>query len=293
MSNFDFDAADNSAQDAIQFSAPVVFWKHGSEDFEEVGGINFTGGFFFTYEQAGEGVQIEKWSEASFKGDNGNKVFGLAAKGARIAIVRSRRRWFKDEDGRTVYRAWNNYEKGYRGQMQSIGYIQGYPSPVCFSFKGMAVSRVEEVIRYHAAKVLSLANQEAPQGKKLPVYALWMNVISGKHEKVGQGRDTSDVTMPELWTPKTINIEFAREMYVGKDQLIASQNLYRELDEWAAQWDGYAIGSASAAFGADDHAIEQEAKRTMAVGASQTGHQAAGSGIKPEADYGEDPIPFN
>jgi hypothetical protein len=259
MSNdFDFDLADNSAQDAIQFSAPVIFWKHGSGDFEELGGINHTGGFFFTYEQCGEGVTIDKWAESSFKGDGGSRVSGLAAKGARITIVRSRKRWFKDEGGQHTYRAWNNYEKGFRGQMQSVGFVQGYSSPVCFSFKGMTVSSVEEILRYHSAKVVSIANQSAPSGSKLPIYAFWMNVISGKHEEVGSGNSTSEVTMPELWLPKSLDVDFARQMYVGKDALIASQNLYRELDEWAGQWDRYAIESN--VLGSSDIAAEREVK---------------------------------
>jgi hypothetical protein len=88
--------------------------------------------------------------------------------------------------------------------------------------------------------------------------------------------------MPELWTPKTVSIEFAREMYVGKDQLIASQNLYRELDEWATQWDRYAVETSSSILGAEDHAVEQETKRTMAASAG------AGAG----SDIDADSIPF-
>ncbi len=277
MSNFDFDDVDGTAQDEIQFSAPSVFWKHGSKKFKESDGINHLGGFFFTYEQAGADAEIPGWQPSSFVGDNDKEIEGLSAFKARIIIVRSRRRWFKDDGGQMTYRAWNDYVKGFRGQMQSVGFIQGYDAPVCFTFKGMAVSRVEEVIRYHSAKVVSVANKEAPQGRKLPGYALWMNVMSGKHEKVGSGRDVAEVTMPELYTPKVVDLEYARKLYVGRDMLIAGQTLYRGLDEWAAQWNRFAVDPRATPLGAEDRAFEQEVKRSYS---------------QPEEDpYGDD-IPF-
>lgn len=240
FNGFDWDSVDSSAQDAMQFSAPVVFWRHGQEEMEQAGGVNYTGGFFFTYEQAGEQAEIPGWEPSWFRGDNG-RVDGLAAKGARISIVRSRKRWFKDDGGRMAYRAWNSYAEGYRGQMQSIGFINGYNVPVCFAFKGMLITHIEEALRYHTSKVVSLANQKAPEGKRMPPYALWMAVQSGKHETIGQGKKTSEVTMPELWLPKTVDIEYARKMYVGGEQLVQSQNLYRELESWAHEWDKFTV----------------------------------------------------
>lgn len=262
MSDFDFDLIDSSAQDEIAFSAPIVFWKHGKTELEQAGGVSYTGGFFFTYEQAGEQAEIPKWEESWFKGDKG-KIYGLAAQGAQITIVRSRRRWFKDDGGRNIYRAWNNYTEGYRGQMQSIGFIKGYDVPVCFAFKGMLITSIEEVIRYHNSKLVSLANQSAPQGQKLPHYAMWMVVHAGKHAEIGQGNKKSEVTMPELWLPKSVDIDYARKMYVGKEQLLRSQALYHELDGWAKQWDRFTVDANDAPLGAEDYSVESETRRTM------------------------------
>lgn len=283
MSNdFDWNDVDANAQDAIQFSAPTIFWKHGKKAMEEIGGINFTGGFFFTFEQAGEDAEIPKWVKSSFVNDDGKKIEGLAAQGARVTVVRSRRRWFKDDGNRKVFRPWNQYEDGFRGQMQSIGFVNGYDAPVCFALKGLLLTSFDEIIRYHNSKVVSLANQTAPSGQKLPAYALWMVVQSGKHSKAGQGNKQSEVTMPELWLPKQVNLDYARSLYVGREQLVRSQALYRELDDWAAQWNRVAVESDEPPLGAEDYAVEQEAKRSMAASAS--GHS---DGVH------ADDIPFN
>lgn len=266
VTDFDWNDVDSNAQDVVRFSAPVVFWMHGKSEMEEAGGVKFTGGFFFTYEQAGEGADIPDWKESWFKGDK-DKIYGLATRTAKIALVRSRRRWFQEIGGRMHYQPWNKYQEGFRAQMQSIGFISGYEAPVCFSFKGMLVSHIEEIVRYHTSKVVALANQTAPQGKKLPAYALWMNVTAGKHSEAGKGNKTHEVTMPELWLPKTINLDLARSLYVGKEQLLRSQALYHELDSWAQEWNQFALADEDTentdTLGATDRAVEQEVKRTM------------------------------
>lgn len=256
---FDFDLVDSGAQDPVQFSAPIIWWKHGKSELEEAGGINHTGGFFFTYDQAGEGTQIEGWKESWFKGSDGSKVYGLATAKARLVIIRSRRRWFKEDGNRTLYRAWNDYAEGFRGQMQAIGFVQGYDAPVCFSFKGNIISYVESCIRYHVSKVVSVANQSAPEGKKLPYYALWMPILSGKHFEAGKGNQTHEVTMPELWTPKVIDRAYALQAYIGKDLLLRAQSLYRDLDDWVRQWERFST-DAEMPLGAADKAFEDDVK---------------------------------
>lgn len=280
--NFDWDAVDGTAQDAIQFSAPIVFWKHGKQAMQKVGGVEHTGGFFFTYDEAGDDAEIAKWQKASFTNDEGKEIEGLAAQGAQITIVRSRRRWFKEDGNRRIFRPWNQYEDGYRGQMQSIGFINGYSVPVCFSVKGLLLTHFDEVIRYHNSKVVSIANQTAPEGKKLPAYALWMVVQAGKHSKAGQGNKQSEVTWPELWLPKTVDLEYARKMYVGSDQLIRSQALYRELDDWAQQWSRAAVETGEPPLGAEDYAVERKVKAIMTT-----------QNFEDEPQPEEDSIPFN
>ena len=291
--DFDWNAVDGTAQDAIQFSAPIVFWKHGKQGMQKVGGIEYTGGFFFTFDEAGENAEIAKWEHASFTNDEGKEIEGLAARGAQITIVRSRRRWFREDGNRRIFRPWNQYNDGYRGQMQSIGFINGYPVPVCFSVKGLLLTHFDEVIRYHNSKVVSIANQTAPEGRKLPAYALWMAIHAGKHSKAGQGNKQSEVTWPELWLPKVLDLDYARKMYVGKDQLTRSQALYRELDDWAQQWSRAAVETAESPLGAEDYAVEREARQSRAatVHSSQPPSYDDAPPLEPP-DYNSDSIPF-
>lgn len=247
MSNYDWDDVDSGAQDAVQMTFPNLFWRNGESKLEELGkdNINYCGGFFFTYEQAGEGVEIKNWKEASFSA-KGKKLTGLAAHKAMVSFVRSRRRWFQEmKDGRKEYRAWNQYQPGDRAQMQVIGFIKGFPNAVCFPFKGLSVSNVDSIIKEHHSKIVTVANRESPDPKKgMPSYAFWTVVEAGPHEEVGK-TTKSEATMPRIVLPKTIDAETVRQLYVGRDILKQSQELYRLAEDWAHQWEkpGTAQGS--------------------------------------------------
>lgn len=203
--------------------------------------INFKGGFFFSTEQVGEGTEIKGWPAASFK-TNGKKIEGLASSKAMVSFVRSRRRWFKDdgEGGRKEFRPWNKYEKGFRAHIQLIGFIKGYPNPVCFPFKGLGVTNVDSILKEHYSKVVSVANREAPDPKKgLPAYAFWTVVEAGPHEYVGSNA-TSEATLPRIYLPKQVTSETVKALYVGRDLLKESQELYRLAEDWAHRWDSQA-----------------------------------------------------
>jgi len=237
-SEIDWNDVNPEAQEEMPLTLPVAFWRHGDSKLKKLGetDINYIGGLFFTYDQAGEGAEIEGWAESSFQGEE-EDVYGLGAHTADITIIRYRRRWFHQGEERTEYRPWNGYEKGFRAQMQAIGLIKGYDNPVCFSFKGIAVSHVQSILRERYRQIMSVVNREAPEGKSLPPYALWIRITAGKHEKVGQSREQSEVTMPEIVLPKGIDRNFALSCYVGREYLIRSQELFLEADKWAHEWE--------------------------------------------------------
>ena len=238
VEEINWDGVNKDAQDPMSLMLPLVIWRHGKVQMKQLGAtnINYTGGFFFGYEAAGNDAQIELWSDASFAGDK-DEVKGLGAAMADISLVRARRRWFKDGETRTEFRAWNNYEPGMRGHVQYVGFIRGYDSPVTFSFKGLLGQAIEAIQREHMSKVVSLVNRTAPKGKGLPPYALWVRVKSGKHEKVGSGREQSEVTMPVIVLPPNVDIAFARGRFVGNAMVQRMQDLYVEASDWAREWD--------------------------------------------------------
>jgi hypothetical protein len=233
-----WDGVDQSAQDPMSLQFPLVLWRHGKAGMKQLGAgnINYAGGFFFSRDGAGADTEIEMWTEQSFEGDKG-EVVGLAASVADIALVRSRKRWFKDGETRSEFRAWKDYQPGFRGHIQIVGFIRGFDSPVTFSFKGLLGQAIEAIQREHQSKVLSLINRTAPQGKGLPPYALWVRVRSGKHEKVGSGAQQSEVTMPVIKLPKSLDLTYAKSRFAGNERLARFQELYFEAAEWAREWD--------------------------------------------------------
>ena len=239
IEEINWDGVNEGAQDAVSLQLPLVIWRHGKKELRQLGekAFGYLGGLFFSYEAAGADTEIEYWHPASFEGDK-DEVQGLAASEAVITLVRMRRRWFRKDSvtGKTEFRAWNSYEQGFRGHQQFVGFIRGYDSPVTFSFKGLLGQSVEAIQREHVSKVVSLVNRTAPKGKSLPPYALWMQIKSGKHEQVGQGNQSSWVTMPEIVLPKTVDVAFARSRFIGNELLGRAQDLYLEAATWANEW---------------------------------------------------------
>jgi len=231
--DIDWDGLDEGAQDAVRLTFPGLIWCHGKSEFEEAGGFKYQGGLFFEQENPDTDIKIPGWKLSKLKGDNGDR-YGLAANEATLVLIRSRRRWINENVEPTEFRHWNDYEKGFRGQMHSVGFIKGHESPVCFKFKGLVLQHLESVLAEHRAKLVSFVNTKAP--KKLQDYALWVTVRAGKHFTVGSGRQTSEVTMPEIVLPKAITIDYARERYIGRELHAQAQQLYRDLNDWVAEW---------------------------------------------------------
>lgn len=272
--NFDWDNVDSGAQDQVAITFPVVMWRNGNTRLKALGDdINHTGGFFFTYEHAGDGAQIAGWKEGSFKGDR-EDIFGLAARKAMITIIRGRKRWVKTDGKHREFRPWNGYEAGFRAQMQMVGFIKGYDEPVSFSFKGLNVDAVEAIRREHG-KLMNFVNRSAPdRSKMMPPYALWTVIEAGPHEMVGKGQQ-SEATPPRIVLPKDLSIEVAKKVYVGRDLLLRSQELYRELDGWATDWDRAGGSAAPEQEDADAPANDRFAQNRAAM-AAQAPTQLAG-----------------
>jgi len=228
---------DPSAQEAMEFSAPSVQWVNGKQSLKQVGGVPYTGGFLFPYEYLTEGATIPRWEPARRVVGDGKEIEGLGCAMAGISIVRYRRRWVSDDN---IVRSWNNYEPGLnlRSHMQAVGFIKGYPDPVCFTWKGMSMENVLTALQEHHRKIVSLVNKTIPADKpKLPTYAFWLGIKPGAHAMVGQGQKKSEVTPPTLFLPKAVTLDYCKGIYVGREVLLASQQLFHELDSWVKNWD--------------------------------------------------------
>jgi hypothetical protein len=241
-----WDGIDQSAQDAMSLQLPLVLWFHGKAAMKALGteNINYTGGFFFSKDAAGADTEIDLWTPQSFEGDKG-EVLGIGTNVADIALVRSRKRWFKETNDKKEFRAWRNYEQGFRAHLQIVGFIKGFEQPVTFNFKGLLGQAIEAIQREHMSKVVAVLNRTSPtKGQGLPPYALWVRVKSGKHEKVGGGAQQSEATMPIIALPPTVDLTFAKSRFVGNALLKRMQELYVEANDWSREWE-YAGGSSA------------------------------------------------
>lgn len=271
--DIDWGGVDGDAQDQIALSFPAVQWRNGRQELEDLGAenINYTGGFFFSADNSGDGIQIPGWRAASFKPKAGAKVEGIAARRATISIVRSRRRWVQKDAATPETRPWSQYQSGFRAQLQAVGFIKGHPDPVIFAWKGMATNAFDDLRKDHA-KLIAVVNRSAPtKGMTLPPYALWMTVEAGPHSMVGKKGDQSEATLPQIVLPKELTIEYARTQYVGNSLMAEWQQFYRELESWSHEWDHGTVGSGH---GDDDASASLPSRSTPVRGATAGDNEA-------------------
>lgn len=233
---YDFDDVDPSAQEAEELRYPRAAWYNGSPKAKAIGGLAYTGGMFVRREPLGESVEIPHWTIGGFEAD-GKTIETLENAHPVIAPVRYRRRWVRLE-GRNVaewYPINQQHRSGFKIEIDAVGFIKGYDSPILFNLRGYAATALLDAMRDHSAKIVSVANRKAPAGKSLPSYAFWLRLKSGAHEKVGKVQQ-SDATLPRLVLPSEITDDYVRGLYIGKDSLHKSQALFRSLDVWAREW---------------------------------------------------------
>lgn len=288
---YDYDVADQSARDVERVSYPLIFWKNGDSKMKKLGGFAYTGGFFFAdteIEKAGvqTGTLGDTWIKESFQGDKSEEVTGLYANRAAIALVRTRSRWVKKGERVEVLPITAKYEPGFRMQMQAAGFVKGHPGLLTFSFKGYAVSGlknewngIKPTIQSHINRIVSIANAKAPEGKKLPPYAFWLKVQAGPHVTVGKPGNSSDATLPILYLPKEVTEEYVHGCYVGRENLIAFQKAYHDLEDWAKEWDGAGNQSGYPNLNSDEDPQQNREKAKAAL---------AGGGGASEDPFGDD-----
>lgn len=236
---YDFDDVDPSAQEAEELRYPRAKWFNGSPKAKAIGGLVYTGGMFMRREPLGESVEIPNWTIGGFDAD-GKTIETLENAHPVIAPVRYRRRWVRLE-GRDTVAEWypinQPYRKDFKIEVEAVGFVKGYDSPILFNLRGHASTALLDAMRDHAAKIVSVANRKAPTGKALPSYAFWLRLKSGAHEKVGKVQQ-SDATLPRLILPSEITDDYVRGLYIGKDNLHKFQSLFHSLDGWAKEWSG-------------------------------------------------------
>ena len=258
----DLDIVDQTTVEAAGPAYPVAQWLHGDpklaagpglagSDRASGAGVAHTGGIILPDKYLDEGVApAPGWTRTTVAFSSGKSEDVLAAQKPRLAVIRTRFRWFVVYNGVTTFYPRSGYvaESGMRGHVQALCGLHGFDFPVVVTFKGKASQEFERLLRDFSQKVQEaayrLSREKATAGRvtgasqnRFPRFAFYMRLGAGPHVKVGQKGQESIITPPVLDLPGAITEEYLSKIYVGRERLLDFQQTFHDAADWSAAWD--------------------------------------------------------
>jgi hypothetical protein len=244
----DLDVLDPTTVDNSGPIYPVAQWLHGDPKLAAAGGVAHTGGVILPAKYVDDNIAAAPgWTRTTVAFSSGKSEAVLASQKPRLAVIRTRFRWFVVYNGVTTFYPRSGYvaESGMRGHVQALCAVHGYDFPVVVTFKGKASQEFERLLREFSQRVQEAAHRVLRErgavagvsGNRFPRFAFYMRLTPGPHLKVGQKGQESIITPPSLEMPSTLSEEYLGKIYVGRERLVALQEMYHEAAEWAAAWD--------------------------------------------------------
>jgi hypothetical protein len=250
----DLDIVDPTTVEVAGPAYPVAQWLHGDPKLAAAGGVAHTGGIILPAKYLDDVVApAPGWTRATVAFSSGKSEAVLAAQKPRLAIIRTRFRWFVVYNGVTTFYPRSAYvaESGMRGHVQALCSIHGFDFPIVVTFKGKASQEFERLLREFSQKVQETAyhltrergaapglNRPVPGAARgFPRFAFYLRLAPGPHIKVGQKGQESIITPPVLELPNVISDEYLSKIYVGRERLVELQQIYHDAAEWASAWD--------------------------------------------------------
>ena len=126
----------------------------------------------------------------------------------------------------------------------------------------------------HRNQIVAMVNRTKPAGSQgFEPYAMWFAIEPGPHESLaskGDASKASEVTKPRLYRPETVDLAYARTLWVGADNYKAFCQLYKDTEPWQTQFpksaaDADAHTSDTPAFTGDPDAMT-EGQASLIVG---------------------------
>jgi len=262
----DLDIVDPTAVEAAGPAYPVAQWLNGDPKLAAAGGVAHTGGLILPGKYLDEAMTPPAgWTRTTIAFSSGKSEPVLAAPKPRLAVIRTRFRWFVVYNGVTTFypRAGYQAEAGMRGHVQALCAVHGFDFPVVVTFKGKASQEFERLLRDFSQKVQEAAyrvTRDAQRGSsgvvpnaqnRFPRFAFYMRLAPGPHVKVGQKGQESIITPPVLELPSVITEDYLSKIYVGRDRLQDFQQFFHAAADWSMAWD-----RPGAEETADDHEVE-------------------------------------
>lgn len=222
MSDFDYDLIDSDAIDHLEETYPRLTWWPGNPALEELGegNINYTGGL--TWSSPPTGLEIPGWNLGQYK-LKGEVISSLGARTAQIAVIHCKKWWDKCDKSKDEH-----------SHFKIIGFIKGYTEPVTIEFRGNASRNFESAFYEHIQVLVAEAQKTAPQGVKVPYYALWLTITAGKHEPTGKTQQ-KECALPQIWLPKVINRDYALTQKVDREEFIKFREFWKQTKTWAEE----------------------------------------------------------
>lgn len=208
-----------------EFSAqyPRLQWVHGSK---QAAGFMKVGGLFISKEQypnfTGEG--FEPTTLITRKGD---EIEGYAATSAKLAVIRIKHQWVKEDTGRNVPMA------------HVLCVVKGSDDLLCISLRGASKAlEFQKAFNQHIGQNVAVANRTRPNGAPaIEPFALWFPVKACEQITITSknGKDESAVTPPIMDAPEKVDRDYVTTLWVGADNYKAFAGLFRETSAWQKQ----------------------------------------------------------
>jgi hypothetical protein len=205
---------------AVQY--PRMQWAHGEA---KASGWMKSGGLFISKDQY-PSFTAEGFEPTVLITNDGTEIEGYAASRAKLAVIRVKHQWIKDEkfNNRNVPLA------------HALVVLKGCDDLLCLSLRGATKAlEFQKSFNQHIAQNVSVANRSRPQGvNPLEPFALWFPLHAGQSRKA-QAKDNdkaSPVTPPELVSPETIDREYVTTLWVGSTNYKLFAGYYKETMAW-------------------------------------------------------------
>lgn len=249
----DLEVVDDATVESLGPAYPVAQWLNGDPKLAAAGGVAHTGGVILPLKYVGDQVTPPQgWQKTTVAFSTGKTETVLATQKVWLAVIRTRFRWFVTDNGVTMYYPRNSYmaDMGMRGHLQALCGIAGFDFPIVVTFKGKASQEFERLLKAFTQTVYEASQQfvrESPNGgqptrlhSRFPRFAFYMPLTAGPHMKAGQKGQDALITPPVLELPAypaQITREYLNQIYVGRERLVAFQQIYHDAAEWVAGWD--------------------------------------------------------
>jgi hypothetical protein len=239
----DLDAIDPNAVEQTGPAYPVAQWLNGDPKLAAVGGVVHTGGLIMPTKYLDDNLAPPPgWTRTHVAFSSGKSEQMMACPKPKLAVIRTRFRWFVIYNGVTTFypRAGYVADAGMRGHIQALCGVHGFDFPVVVTFKGKASQEFERLLREFSQKTQDAAHRllaaKDPKAR-FPRFAFYMRLAPGPHVKVGQKGQESIVTSPTLELPAELTQDYLGKVYVGREALVAFQQVYHDAADWGAAWD--------------------------------------------------------